>query len=214
MARKTKEDALITRNRILDSAVEVFSRKGVSQTSLNDVAREARVTRGAIYWHFSNKLAMFEAMIQRLVCPLMINASDRATRMAANPSRFIEEVVEEFFGKMLSDPSFVKVFEIFWHKCEYVGEMAAIRDSHLDEGKNHIDILCKAFALAQEKGQFDRSLTPHQATIAMVGMIDGLLFNWTKNPQMFPLNDYARPILKAFFRSLGARDSREQQARN
>ncbi|MBI2277956.1 MAG: TetR family transcriptional regulator [Dechloromonas sp.] len=206
MARKTKEDALITRNRILDSAVEVFSRQGVSPTSLKDVAKEAGVTRGAIYWHFPNKLAMFEAMIQRLVCPLRINADDHALRMAANPLLFLQEVVDEVFGKMLSDPSFRKVFEIFWHKCEYVGDMAAIRDCHLDEGKNHIDILCEAFALAQDKGQIDRSLTAHQATIAMVGMIDGLLFNWTKNPQMFPLNDYARPILTAFFSSLGATD--------
>ena len=49
MARKTKEDALVTRNHILDTAVEVFGHQGVAQTSLNDIAREAGVTRGAIF---------------------------------------------------------------------------------------------------------------------------------------------------------------------
>ncbi len=63
MVRRTKEDAQETRNRILDTAVEVFNRQGVAETSLNDIAREAGVTRGAIYWHFANKVSMFDAMI-------------------------------------------------------------------------------------------------------------------------------------------------------
>lgn len=205
MVRKTKEDAQVTRNRILDTAVAVFSEKGVASTSLNDVAKEAGVTRGAIYWHFDNKVAMFNAMIERLVCPLLINAEDRDARMAANPLGFLRDATREFLGKMLDDPNFRKVFEIFWHKCEYVGEMAHIRDSHLEEGENHIDVLQRALTLAQEQGQIDRSLTPHQATIALIALIDGLLFNWTKSPQLFPLATYAGPILDSFFRGLGAR---------
>jgi TetR/AcrR family transcriptional regulator, acrAB operon repressor len=204
MVRRTKEDAQVTRNRILDTAVEVFNHKGVSQTSLNDIAKEAGVTRGAIYWHFDNKVAMFNAMIERLVCPLLINAEDRDARIAANPLLFIREATEEFVGKMLTDTNFRKVFEIFWHKCEYVGEMATIRDSHLDEGENHIDILQRAFSLAGERGQLGKALTPHQATIGLIALIDGLLFNWTKNPAMFPLEAYARPIVATYLSGLGA----------
>lgn len=203
MVRRTKEDAQVTRNHILDTAVEVFNHKGVAHTSLNDIAKEAGVTRGAIYWHFADKLDMFDAMINRLICPLLINAGDREARIAADPLRFIKDATQEFLGRMLGDANFRKVFEIFWHKCEYVGEMAAIRDCHLEEGENHIDILQRAFSLAQEQGQIDRSLTPHQATIGLISTIDGLLFNWTKNPAMFPLADYAQPIFDCYFRGLG-----------
>ena len=49
MVRRTKEDALATRNRILDTAECVFERRGVSRTSLNEIALAAGVTRGAIY---------------------------------------------------------------------------------------------------------------------------------------------------------------------
>lgn len=204
MVRKTKEDALVTRNHILDTAVEVFSHKGVAHTSLNDIAREAGVTRGAIYWHFADKVDMFDAMIGRLVCPLLINAEDREARIEADPLGFILEATEQFIGRMLDDAKFRKVFEIFWHKCEYIGEMASIRDSHLDEGENHIDVLQRAFLLAQEKGQIDTRLTAHQTTIGLISLIDGLLFNWTKDPQMFPLATYARPIIAAHFRGLAA----------
>ena len=87
---------------------------------------------------------------------------------------------------MLSDANFRKVFEILWHKCEYVGEMANIRDSHLEEGENHIDILQRAFTLAQERGQVRLGLTPHQITIGLISLLDGMLFNWTRNPQNVP----------------------------
>ena len=203
MVRRTKEDAQETRNRILDTAVDVFSRQGVAQTSLNAIAKEAGVTRGAIYWHFANKVSMFDAMIERLVCPLMINAEDRDARLEADPLGFLRASTDEFIGKMLNDASFRSVFEIFWHKCEYIGEMATLRDSHLEEGENHIDIILRAFALAQEKGQINRSLTPHQATIGLIALLDGLLFNWTKKPEMFPLASYAPGILDAWFKGLG-----------
>lgn len=205
MVRRTKEDAQVTRNRILDTAVDVFNHQGVARTSLNDIARQAGVTRGAIYWHFANKVALFDAMIERLICPLMINAEDREARIAADPLGFILDASREFLGKMLSDLNFRRVFEILWHKCEYVGEMATIRDSHLEEGENHIDILERAFTLARERGQISERLTPHQATIGLISQLDGLLFNWTKNPAMFPLETYAEPILGAWFCGLGAK---------
>ena len=85
MVRRTKEDAQETRNRILDTAVEVFNRQGVAQTSLNDIARETGVTRGAIYWHFANKVDLFNAMIERLVCPLLINSPEREAQLTADP---------------------------------------------------------------------------------------------------------------------------------
>mgnify|MGYP001765689255 CR=1 len=204
MVRRTKEDAQETRNRILDAAVEVFNRNGVAETSLNDIAREAGVTRGAIYWHFANKVAMFDAMIERLVCPLLFNDANRDARLAADPLGFIRAAADEFIGKMLTDISFRRVFEIFWHKCEYIGEMATLRDSHLEEGENHIDLIQRAFALAQERGQMDRRLTPHQATIGFIGLVDGLLFNWTRKPGMFPLASYAPGIVDAWFAGLGA----------
>ena len=59
MTRKTKQQALETRQHILDVALRLFSQQGVSSTSLAAIAKEAGVTRGAIYWHFKNKSDLF-----------------------------------------------------------------------------------------------------------------------------------------------------------
>jgi AcrR family transcriptional regulator len=51
-----------TRRALLDSAAELFVRQGFSHTSLDQVAADARVTKGAIYHHFPSKQALFEAV--------------------------------------------------------------------------------------------------------------------------------------------------------
>ena len=58
--RRTKEDSEQTREDILNASVRIFSEKGVSQATLDEIAKAANVTRGAIYWHFENKFQMLD----------------------------------------------------------------------------------------------------------------------------------------------------------
>ncbi|PWW58308.1 TetR family transcriptional regulator [Actinokineospora spheciospongiae] len=50
-----------TRNALVDSAVALFTEHGYAATSLDAIARRTRVTKGALYHHFSGKQALFEA---------------------------------------------------------------------------------------------------------------------------------------------------------
>ena len=98
MARRTKEDAQKTREQLLDAAETVFHRKGVSKTSLNDIAEEAGLTRGALYWHFKNKHDVFEAMLERMDLPLEIlhqaiaAQADRVTLVVAGLPHILKSV--------------------------------------------------------------------------------------------------------------------------
>ena len=65
MARKTKEDAEKTFHCLLDSATNLFSEQGVATTTLNDIAKNVGMTRGAVYWHFPNKDAVIMALWER-----------------------------------------------------------------------------------------------------------------------------------------------------
>lgn len=53
-----------TRRALLDSAAAMFVEKGYAATSLDDVAAGARVTKGAVYHHFSSKRALYEALTE------------------------------------------------------------------------------------------------------------------------------------------------------
>src|SRR3954470_7153686 len=70
MVRRSKEDALATRNTLLDAAERVFLAQGVAGTSLNDIAQAAGTTRGAIYLHFPYEAGLFNAMMSRVALPL------------------------------------------------------------------------------------------------------------------------------------------------
>lgn len=66
MPRASAADAAQTAQRILDSAKELFSARGFSEVSVDDVARDAGVTRGAVYHHYRNKVALFGEVVARL----------------------------------------------------------------------------------------------------------------------------------------------------
>ena len=76
MVRKTKQEAEQTRQCIINAAREVFVDKGVSKTSLEEIARHAGVTRGAVYWHFENKSDLLHAMRDQVVLPLIDRMDD------------------------------------------------------------------------------------------------------------------------------------------
>lgn len=67
--RRTKEQAEQTRVAILEAAERLFLEKGVAQCSLEQIARAAGVTRGAVYWHFENKAHLFHEMLSQVRLP-------------------------------------------------------------------------------------------------------------------------------------------------
>ena len=67
MARKTKEDALKTRTRILASALSLFSKKGYERTTFNDIAARLNMTKGAVYWHFDSKERLLVTLLDEML---------------------------------------------------------------------------------------------------------------------------------------------------
>ncbi|MDX9801450.1 MAG: TetR family transcriptional regulator [Spirochaetia bacterium] len=57
--RKTRLDAEKTKQDIIDAGIKIFSSKLYAVVNMSDIAKEAGVTRGAIYWHFKNKRDLF-----------------------------------------------------------------------------------------------------------------------------------------------------------
>ena len=202
MVRKTKEEAQETRNAILDAAELVFQEHGVSRTSLAEIAAAAGVTRGAIYWHFSNKADLFDAMVQRVFGQLEAKLAELQETPDENPVDLLRKLAFHFLERVVNDPSYFRMVEISWHKCEYVGEMATIRDNHLECGNRHLEMAVESFRLAQERGFLPASLDPRIAAMGMVALIDGLVVNFTLEKSTFPLAGYAPAVLDAYLAGL------------
>lgn len=55
-----------TRRALIDVAAKLFSERGYASTSLDSIVSGARVTKGALYHHFSGKQAVFEAVFEKI----------------------------------------------------------------------------------------------------------------------------------------------------
>ena len=201
MARKTKEEAQETRLAILDAAELVFHEHGVSRTTLDEIAKAAGVTRGAVYWHFTNKAALFDALIERLLEPLDARLNDLQSG-EGNPVNSLRELTLYFFDRLVKDPSYYRILEISWHKCEYVGEMAAIRAKHIECGNRFLVICEEHFRLAKARGYVHASVNPFCAAVGMMAVTDGLIQKWTLEKESFSLERLGPQILDIYLNGL------------
>jgi TetR/AcrR family acrAB operon transcriptional repressor len=161
MARKTREEAEKTRKDIIDAARRVFHQFGVGRSTLEQIASEAGVTRGAIYWHFEDKAALFHAMREDVFAPLTARAD--ALLFAGefdNPLDAIEASLNEFFS-VLDDSQVVReVFEIMLSRCEYVGEFASVQQEVGKPAQTFLEKVESRYQLAARRGMLRRGLEP------------------------------------------------------
>ena len=166
MARKTKEEAERTRQQIIRAARQVFHECGVSRTSLEKIAKAAGVTRGAVYWHFANKAALFFAMREQASVPLLTQLDSLLLAEGlTDPLVGIERALNEFFHTLEERPEVRQIFEIMASRCEYVDEFAAVQ---AEVNKPALDFLGKveiAYRRARERGVLRPGLEPQ--TIAL-----------------------------------------------
>ncbi len=208
MVRKTKEEALETRNAILDAAEILFQEHGVSRTSLAEIAAAAGVTRGAIYWHFDNKADLFDAMTQRVFGQLEEKLAELQADSQENPVDLLRDLAFHFLERVVNDPHYFRLLEITWHKCEYVGEMASIRDAHLECGNRYLAISEEAFRLAIQRGFLPACVDPRQSAVGLMVLVDGLVLSWTLDHTLFPLDRFGPAIIETYIAGLATQVSK------
>lgn len=197
MARSTKEEALETRNRLLDAAEDVFHRNGFSRTSLADVAQTADVTRGAIYWHFKNKSDLFNAMCERVRLPMEKMAEAAAEDRTRNPLDYLRTSCIFFLQHTAQDKHSRKVFEILFHKCEFVDESDPVFIRQQQAVRCGGERLEQLLADAVGSQQLPATLDTRLATIMFQAQVEGILNLWLFNPDRFDLANDAERLVDA-----------------
>ena len=202
MVRRTKEEAQATRKLILDTAEVVFHERGVSRSSLNDIAQTAGLTRGAIYWHFKDKADLFNAMMERVTLPLEETAYKSDDESLADPLAYMRDNFLQALRLTVESPQIRRVFEIATHRIEYVEETRAVRDRHLairDKCLAHAE---RGIGLAIRRGLLPRRIPAKAAAVGLHALIDGLIQNWMLDPRAFDLVKTGQQVLDAYLAGL------------
>lgn len=193
MARRTKAEALATRDRILDAAERVFHERGVACTTLQDIAEAAGVTRGAIYWHFDDKPSVFAAMFERAFLPVEGASALLKPLAGEQPLDTVRRHVMDLLQRMEDDEALRRVVGIVMHKVEIAGDLLVVRERVLQARARHIDLIQRRLA-----GTGLGVATRRELAVGLHALVDGLLENWVLEPTSFDLVGCGRRALDAY----------------
>lgn len=201
MARRTKEEALQTREALLDAAEVVFMRRGVVSASLDEIAKEAGLTRGAVYHHFDNKSAIFHAMHDRVKSPLDIMFDELVG--GDDPLAGLQQMCVHVMREVERDERTRNVFSIMRQYEQNVAQDDPELQQELNEKRAQVIVkFTRVFtAIAKEHG-LAKGVTPDFAAIALHSFISGVFWDYLRDSANYPISRMAPKLVECFFRGM------------
>ncbi len=203
--RRTKEEAALTRDSLLRAALRVFSRQGYGATTLDDVAREAGVTRGAIYWHFGGpggaKVELFDALLEAYSAK-----GDALVQSAVAEGGSFREVVRRILVRTLqaveSDPELRAVMELTLFKVEQTPDLAAGQSARVERGRALVGWISEAMRQGIAAGELRSDLDPADLARAFLSLQQGAIHLWLSDPASFSLAGSAEALSEVLVRGI------------
>ncbi len=201
--RRSKEDAEQTRSAILDAAEQMFCEQGVSAATLEKISRRAGVTRGALYWHFKDKIDLLRALHKRNESPQKMLIRKAAQEGHSDPLGLLEQVAEEVLVSFEQDERQQRLFIILnTHSADAEG-MAWMQEMNADMFLT----LSALIGLAHDQGNLSADFTPKETAGILMATMNGLLSEWLRSGKCFSLSDLGNRFLRkqmALFRKPAA----------
>lgn len=200
--RRTKEEAEQTRCDLLAAAERLFLEQGVAHTSLEQIARAAGVTRGALYWHFENKAKLFHAMLEQVRLPPEQLAEQLLAGSEHAPLLALRELCVKAMASLAQSPQKRRIFTILLHRCEFTDELRHAQERHEAFINQFIDLCTDLFEQAARQGQLQPGQSPRLAALALHGLVVGMFSDWLRDPRLFDAERDAPLMIDTLLRGL------------
>src|ERR1700731_2582296 len=112
------------REQIINAAVRVFAQKGFTKATNKDIAREAGITPGLIYYYFESKEALLKAIMESR-SPMQFLASQPASMTALPPKTFLRFMVQRML-EIVESENFVGLFRVILPEMVYNPDMPPV----------------------------------------------------------------------------------------
>ena len=212
--RKTKQEAQKTRQHLLNAALEIFWRMGVTRATLQEIAQQAGVTRGALYWHFSNKEALFESLFEQHYSVFMEKLDDGALNNTADVWEHLRQSLFDLFRLLEENEQQRKFCQVMFLKCEQTESNQTESNQTesnqtLTELAGHYHSVCRrqitrALQLSQAQGRLPEHADIELAAIYLESNLVGLMKMWSNDTSRFALSETARKVIDASMQTLQA----------
>jgi AcrR family transcriptional regulator len=181
-ARLTREEKKAqTRERLLDAAQTVFARRGFLAASLDEIAEEAGLTKGAVYSNFESKEDLFQAVLDDRYNDRTMRIADLVDNTASFDVQAAEgaRMLQDYFQEERIMTLLTLEFEIY-----------AIRNPDFaPRSRAHSRELRHAVAelISQHTQDWGRlSLSPEELAIAFIALSNGMAILKLADPDGVP----------------------------
>ena len=202
--KRTKEDAKKTRQALLNAALVVFSRKGYQAARLQDIASAAGTTRGAIYHHFSNKAALYKALIKEAS-----QQGNMAIQTAVSSGGCFTDIFQRIFVTTLRllamDERFRQVTALSLYKTGISPELADLEEQRLQEADSLVVGLAATMQQGIANGELRDDIAPETMARAFLSFQNGVSWLWLAGGQNFSLEDEATALSEILLHGMAAK---------
>ena len=169
------------REKIIGTAMRLFSTQGYSNTSLSQVAKEAQVSKALIFWHFENKESLFRTAVQRTFEPYIINVVDDLEGLSEIDQ--IKRLIDEYYAFVSKNIYSVKFFlGLMLREEKHPDDLVA----HMGElQRMYGNLLADIIDSGRQKGIFRSTIDPPLDAALIMSALHGILvqgFMWNDAP--------------------------------
>jgi TetR/AcrR family acrAB operon transcriptional repressor len=202
MMRRTKEDAELTRQALLKAAIVEFSRSGYAATRLEDIAKTAQVTRGALYHHFKGGKAELFAHIIEEATQTGNQAITQAIQKGGSFLEIIRRILVYTLELLASDAQFRAVMSLLIFNSGDSPDLIPLRTSRREQGLAQMDQIVGFFKMALEQGTVRSDLNPEVAARSFLAYQNGLILLWLSSPGTIEVERHAEGLAEIFVRGI------------
>jgi AcrR family transcriptional regulator len=199
--RKTKEQAQQTKESILMAALDCFSSKGFFNTSLDDIAKTAEVTRGAVYWHFKNKAEIFDALHEELHEPFVQMILKDLETEHAHPVAQLKQLCIKLLHELEQNPNKTRTMKLFF-QCDYSGDLTQFKQPHQDKKLKSLKLFAQYFERAKDKSLLTQTADPNIMTLTLHCFLKGILYEYLNQSDLIDLKKQANELIEQLFKGL------------
>jgi AcrR family transcriptional regulator len=200
--RRTKAEAAETRCSIVAAAEKLFFEKGVANSSLDEIAASAGVTRGAIYWHFESKSDLFLELYNAAQLP-RVDMADVADPDGDDMDALVvvEKMACDWLLMLEGDRHRQRLLTILL-RTNFTDEFKPVLAELEKLDQEHTHQVETILARAQRNGRLAAGWTPQSASWAFKRLMKGICWEWLLFGQKFELakegSDSAKRLLASF----------------
>ena len=193
-----KEKQAHTRFCLMESAARVFTRRGLQQASIDEVAGDAGFTKGAFYANFKSKEELFLAMLDERFAQ-RIEQIDRVWSSEGDMRDKAGQAGQDF-AEYLSDDEWSRLFFEF---AAYAARNEEFRQELVTRYRALRERVADLYSRQKEKMGIEPAVAPEQVAAMIFAMVNGLALEKLLEPDAVA-DDAFGTMLVAFFSGLGA----------